>query len=240
MKNKTLLIAAAALVAGIISSEAQVYSANVVGYVNVVVPGNGFALIANPFDDGNGNHLSNIISQPFPAHSAVTTFGIPTAGVPNTIGRNGAGTAWSTDIQLPPGNGFYIKNGGLVGTPGYVVVPAITNTFVGTVAVLTGASATNDIPAGFSLQGSTIPFAGNIAIVSTSGGDANLNYGGSLVSPSGANKSKITTFDSIAQSPSTTSKSPTGIWGGTVTVGAAQGFYIFNASTDTNMVQTLP
>jgi hypothetical protein len=38
MKSKTLLIAAAALVAGVITSEAQVYSANIVGYVNVTLP----------------------------------------------------------------------------------------------------------------------------------------------------------------------------------------------------------
>ncbi len=36
--KKTLLIAAAALVAGVISSDAQVYSANIVGYVNVACP----------------------------------------------------------------------------------------------------------------------------------------------------------------------------------------------------------
>ncbi len=42
--KKTLLIAAAALVAGVISSEAQVYSANIVGYVNVVMPANSIGL----------------------------------------------------------------------------------------------------------------------------------------------------------------------------------------------------
>ena len=42
--KKTLLIAAAALVAGVISSEAQVYSANIVGYVNVVMPAGALVL----------------------------------------------------------------------------------------------------------------------------------------------------------------------------------------------------
>src|SRR5258708_2807982 len=47
MKTKTLLIAAAALAVGIISSQAQVYSQNVVGYYNVPVGGNKFGLIVN-------------------------------------------------------------------------------------------------------------------------------------------------------------------------------------------------
>ena len=58
MRTKTLLLSAAALVAGALASQAQsnVYSANVVGYANVVIQGNGqFTLVANPFDDGKGN-----------------------------------------------------------------------------------------------------------------------------------------------------------------------------------------
>ena len=40
MRTKTLLIAAAALAAGILSSSAQTYSQNIVGYVNQVLPAN--------------------------------------------------------------------------------------------------------------------------------------------------------------------------------------------------------
>jgi hypothetical protein len=236
--KKTLLIAAAALVAGIVSSNAQVYSANVVGYVNVVLPGNGYALVANPFDDGNGNYLTNIIAN-LPGRSQIVTFGIPTPGVPNTINRNAGGTAWSASIQLPPGNGFYVRNGQSVGGLGYVAVPTVTNTFVGTVTVLAGGSVTNDIPPGFSLQGSTIPYAGNIANPSGAG-DANLNYGGAISTANNLNKSKIITFDPVGQSPSTFQKNVAGAWSGTATVGVGQGFYIYNAGADTNMVQTLP
>ena len=51
MRTKTLLIAAAALAAGVISSQAQpVYSQNVVGYVNQVVPV-GQTLIINPLQN---------------------------------------------------------------------------------------------------------------------------------------------------------------------------------------------
>jgi hypothetical protein len=64
MKTKTLLIAAAALVAGIVSSEAQVYSANIVGYVNVSGNANQFALIANPLDNGTNTGNDELSSLP--------------------------------------------------------------------------------------------------------------------------------------------------------------------------------
>ena len=51
------------MVAGLVSSNAQVYSANVVGYANVSLVGAaGYTLIANPFDDGNGNNLTNLLA----------------------------------------------------------------------------------------------------------------------------------------------------------------------------------
>jgi len=59
--KKTLLIAAAALAAGVISSQAQaVYSANIVGYVNKPVP-SGYVAISNPLDNAGGNSLTNVI-----------------------------------------------------------------------------------------------------------------------------------------------------------------------------------
>ena len=64
MRTKILISRSPALVAGLVSSNAQVYSANVVGYANVVIAGNGeFTLSANPFDDGNGNQLTNLMNS---------------------------------------------------------------------------------------------------------------------------------------------------------------------------------
>src|SRR5579859_1707946 len=64
MKSKTLLIAAAALAAGVITSEAQVYSQNVVGYVNTTIPGNNaLSLIANPLiGSGGTNGAENVLT----------------------------------------------------------------------------------------------------------------------------------------------------------------------------------
>ena len=62
--KKTLLIAVAALAAGIISTQAQaVYSQNIVGYVNQVIPGGGqYSMIANPLMNGT-NKASSILNQ---------------------------------------------------------------------------------------------------------------------------------------------------------------------------------
>jgi len=57
--NKTLLIAAAALAAGVISSQAQVYSQNVVGYVNQVVPANSFQTVAGQLINGSDASKTN-------------------------------------------------------------------------------------------------------------------------------------------------------------------------------------
>ena len=60
--RKTLLIAAAALAAGVISSEAGVYSQNIVGYVNIPVPNNSYQLVANQLDTGS-NTLDNVFQS---------------------------------------------------------------------------------------------------------------------------------------------------------------------------------
>jgi hypothetical protein len=54
MRTQTLLIAAAALAAAVTSANAQtVYSANIVGYVNTVLPGNSaYTMITSPLNNG--------------------------------------------------------------------------------------------------------------------------------------------------------------------------------------------
>jgi hypothetical protein len=75
MRTKTLLLSAAVLAAGVASSmAANVYSVNVVGYINVALPGdqthNGgaglYSLIENPLDASNngGNTLLNVFPAP--------------------------------------------------------------------------------------------------------------------------------------------------------------------------------
>lgn len=236
MRTKILLASAAALAAGMLGSSAQVYSANVVGYANVVLKGNGqFTLVSDPFSDSNGNIVSNIVNSALPGgvanplgQSKITYL---VSGAPTTIVK-GASGAWNVNPSLPPGTGFFVQNGKPGGN-----APDVTNTFVGTVAVNSGGSITNDIPVGFSLQGSVIPYAGNIAIASTSGGDTNLNYGGALSSPDINHRSSITYWNVVGQAPVTALKGIAGNWNGTVFVNVADGFYLYNPNTDTKVVQ---
>src|SRR5208283_3068023 len=62
MRTKTLLIAAAALAAGILVSSAQTYSQNVVGYYNVPIPANSFYIVANQFNVGVSNGLNELFA----------------------------------------------------------------------------------------------------------------------------------------------------------------------------------
>jgi len=231
MRTKTLIIAVAALAAGILASSAQTYSQNIVGYANVVIAGNGqYTLLANPFDDGNGNYLTNILNSALPKQSQVLTWD-PILTY-TTVSKGGTPANWpaGTATQLPPGIGFFVKNGA-VGSG----APNLTNTFVGTVIPNSGSSVTNAIGLGYSLQGSVIPYAGNIANNGLSGGDANLDYGGGLTK-----QSQILTWDPVLTYTTVSKGGSPALWNGTATIGVGQGFFIFNKNGPaTNMVQSL-
>src|SRR6266481_9690813 len=74
MRTKTL-ICAAALAAGALTSWAQsnVYSLNVVGYVNTTLPGNSaITMIGNPLNNtSGGNNISNLFTEPAIGDGAV-------------------------------------------------------------------------------------------------------------------------------------------------------------------------
>src|SRR5665213_2280842 len=90
MRTKTLLIAAAALAAATISSQAQVYSQNIVGYINTTVPNGAhqFQFIANQLQTVTANGTNKI--QDVFGFSALTS---DPNGVTNTVLYywNGAG-----------------------------------------------------------------------------------------------------------------------------------------------------
>jgi hypothetical protein len=120
MRTKTLLIAAAALAATVISSEAQVYSANVVGYINETLPAHGFAFMGNQLVNGSDANKTNNNIQ------AVLTTGLVSDpnGLNNTTFYfwNGSGynvfsyyIAVDADNQFGQdfGNGWYDGGGNL-------------------------------------------------------------------------------------------------------------------------------
>src|ERR1039458_6223534 len=64
MRTKLAILSAAALAAGLLSSQAQVYSANVVGYVNTSITNNVVSIMSAVLDvDGTGtnNTISTVL-----------------------------------------------------------------------------------------------------------------------------------------------------------------------------------
>jgi hypothetical protein len=149
MRTKALLLAAAISAAGIASTLAQsnVYSLNVVGYVNVTLP-NGYSVVANPLDASNagGNTVSNLFRVLNPLACYVYTWN--GSGLTGNFLDDLDGTWSDANAPLPPGKGFFFRN--TTGSP-------ITNTFVG--EVKQGALSVPMTP-GYNLLGSPVPQAG--------------------------------------------------------------------------------
>jgi hypothetical protein len=148
MRTKNLLLSAAALAAGIVSASAQsnVYSVNIVGYVNKPLAPNQLELVQNPLDNGT-NTLNSTLgglasgSQAYVWNGSGYTF----ASKPKAV--------WSPDLAVPTGLGFFVRRSGNVGT----------NTFVGEVVVDSGKSVTNVLAANVTtLVGSALPVAGTL------------------------------------------------------------------------------
>jgi hypothetical protein len=144
MRTKTLLLTAAIGVAGLSSSVAQstnVFSVNVVGYVNLPLS-TGFSLIANQLNTTNntiGNLLQNVPNFSNFYRWNGTSFDVATYSF----------GAWDQPTySLAPGEGGFFNTD-----------TATTLTFVG--EVLQGALA-NPIPVGFSIRSSKVPQAGGV------------------------------------------------------------------------------
>jgi hypothetical protein len=147
MRTKLLLLSAAALVAGVASSMAQsnVYSVNVVGYVNQTLPAGALTAVANPLSDGT-NTLDSVFGGLFPNKS---TAQIWTGSGFSLSSRSGS---WVPNFAIPPGVGVFVT-----------AKTAYTNTYVGSVLANVGGSVTNVLPGGVLIfVGSQIPYAGTL------------------------------------------------------------------------------
>jgi len=146
--------------AGVASSMAQsnVYSLNIVGYVNVNIA-KGFNLIANPLDDGLGdtNVISSVLSSTNTPDGTIVYVFNPVSGYSTETYTAGFGWFPAT-TPLPPGAGFFFDS------PSNTTV-----TFVGQIAAGTY---TNGIAgsSSFNLIASIVPEAlplGNPGITNT-------------------------------------------------------------------------
>lgn len=136
MRTKALLGLAALAACTLTATAQNVYSLNIVGYVNTPLS-TGFNLIANPLDNGT-NDLNSLFAN---------------AGFGDAVYQFSGGSftsstffgSWSPDLTTKPGQGIFYQAGG-----------PFTNTFVGN--VMTG-NLTNPVPAGFSIVSSQVPQA---------------------------------------------------------------------------------
>jgi len=217
MKTKTLLIAAATLAVGVISSQAQVYSANIVGYVNVTIPAGQYAAICNPLDLDGVDAVTNILSG-IPNSSTISLWNGSSFGTTVTKTITGKWTG-ATNSVIPPGVGFFIKAGG-----------NYTNTFVGNVVASAPGTNTVAIPVGaYTFVGSIYPVSGTI----TNAGPNSLNLGACI-----PNSTTISVWS--GSNYITISKLITGKWSGaTNTVfNVGQGFLV-KAGANTNWTQVI-
>ena len=201
----------------------NVYSANVVGYVNVTLPGQQFTAVANPLDGTMGGTVAgaNDVSALFSstagninAASTLATFNSAAADFDAPISYSGKSPSWSGNFTMAPGKGALYFNAGA--TPTVV-------TFVGQVVQGTYTVAT--MPAqSFTLAGSPVPL----------GGDVLANTKGLGLAPSAADT--VATFNSAAadwNAPVSWS-AKSSAWSGPMTINPGQGFLYFNASASAN------
>ena len=143
MRTKTLL-AAAILAAGLATSmAADVYSQNVVGYVNQTCPV-GYSMVATPLK-GTNDAIATLIPNP-PAGTRVYKFVNGAYQGANLYDPSESG--WSDPAQtLPAGQGYFIQS-----------PSQWTNTYVGEVVT----KSTNSLLNGYNMIGSVFPQSGTI------------------------------------------------------------------------------
>lgn len=210
-------MAGAALVLSLATSQAQVYSANVVGYVNRVIPAYpGYAVVANPLDTGN-NVLTNLL-QKLPVGSQVLKWDYNNSTFDKVFSRNSIGAGWS-----PTGSGTNTLNLGeaCVVQLGSTYVGTFTNTFVGT--VLQGSISNVIMFPGYTFASFPVPVTGTAT-------DAVINLNASL--PSSPSGSEFLAFNEVAQNGFTLISTRNGIgagWsGGIPQITLGTGFFIIN------------
>lgn len=169
MRTKILLLGAAIFAAGIatlMADSSNVYSQNVVGYINLTL-NEGFNLVAGQLDadqTGTNNTVETVFGTPstLPLASQVFVFNGTTFDT-ETWNKNKSGTAtnWSSSTGSPlvlnPGQGCWVSipSGAFSGGTGTV-------TIVGN--VLQGTLINSQIPpvGGFALVSSQVPLSGGI------------------------------------------------------------------------------
>ena len=168
-------MAAATLAAGVISSQAGVYSQNVVGYANLPAVAGKNTLLTCQFSIGVSNGVNEVFGETLPPGSEVLTYANGAYSIALFDNTLGAGTpewynsdetaALATLPTIPPGTGFFL-----------IAQGNITNTFAGAIAVNVGTSNNMALVVGKNnLVGCVVPYSGLVTNGTSSTGGPNLN-----------------------------------------------------------------
>jgi len=215
------------MAASLASSMAQnVYSLNVVGYVNVTLPSLQFTAVANPLDASMGGtiptgndmtNLFNINTAPLIANgSTIAQFVSSANDYAPSISYVGLSKKWGSNFSMPPGKAALYYNSG---------ANPVVVTFTGQVPQGTYPVAT--LPSlQFSLVGSPIPIGGNITNSTT------------VVGLVPSNGDTVATFNSAANDWNASSSwvQLGKKWSSTAssTIDVGQGFLYYNAGGSAN------
>lgn len=140
MRTKTLLLTAALTAAGVATSMAQVYSVNMVGYINVPI-GVGYNMVANQLNNSPNNMVVTLFPAP-PEETAVYKYNRGTGGFDILTYLAGEWGGDDIAMTLGPGEGAFIST-----------LTAFTQTFVGEVQL----SSSVTINPGYQIVSSVIP-----------------------------------------------------------------------------------
>lgn len=221
MRTKSLCLAAAVLAGGVLAASAQgnVYSLNIVGYVNKIAPvPNQFALWANPLDTGAGNTITNLFPTAANGTQIRTWNGASYTSAQKSFG------SWNTNLVLTPGTGFFVR------FP--VASGVVTNTFTGNVFIeqpngAGGGTNNTAITSTFQLAGSKLPVGGNLTDV----GLGTLNLGAAL-----ANGSQVRAWNGVSF---VSAQKSFGNWNTNLPIALADGFFVRVSAGTSNWVQIL-
>ena len=150
---------------GVVSSQAEVFSVNAVGYVNVPVKP-GFEMIANPLNGSPNNDLNNILPLPPEQDGTIIYRFVPGTGAGTGFGNPIQfidGFGWSSDTGTDPANWHVLAPG-----EGVFIAPTVagTLTFVGEVPQ---GNLVNSVPVNFSIRSSQVPQEANLGNAATDG-----------------------------------------------------------------------
>jgi hypothetical protein len=173
MRTKTLLLTAALAAAGALSSMAQsnVYSLNVVGYVNLSLT-NGFQFVGNQLDfDGTGtnNTLATVFGTNLPNSTRLYIYNAGTSAFTSATYLAASGT-WigntaGADAALQPGGGVFLS-----------LPAAAAPTTVTTVGTVLQGTLSTPYVAGYNIISSKVPLAGGAGALGLTNNASNGDY----------------------------------------------------------------